>query len=91
MDIDFDEANISISMPYSEGTQNVPSILSVEDTRLAGISILFGMKNSGNSDWNDARACYASKENTQADKLCQLVTGRSTFSMTDPGYNKYFF
>ena len=82
---------VSLALPSPKGTTSYPSLLSVQDSRLPGILILYGMNNSGNTTWNNRRACYAEKTNTQADLLCQYVTGTKTPHMDDTRYNKYFF
>ena len=85
LDIDFHDPHVFI------GVSGSPVLVGVQDSRLPKIKVLFGVNQSGNPTWNNARACYAQKDNAQANALCQLVTGKINPTMSDNEDNKYFF
>ena len=94
LDVSFNDTN-GITLPEATGTMDHPSIITVrQDSKLPGIMLYFGTTFSGNSSWNNARACYALKANTRANQLCQQVSKKKTPSFADMGAggsNKYYF
>ena len=55
-----------------------PDGVVITDTRLPGVTLYASYPHTTFSDWNKYWRCYPAADNTRADKLCQLVTGKKT-------------